>query len=196
MNLQNDFTKMDKFLQEHLKIWDYKILSHFPDNLDETAAQSGALQRKRGIHSVYDLLKLFFSLCMFQPFLPCPGAVCALGISSVSSTALRKRFSKAAPFLHKVLHTMLSSLFSNPASALPHRVKNILLVDASIIRQTGIDQEQERIHLCYSLNQNRIKQIKVTDHHTAESLSHFRNCRKISDADCVGYFFEEVCQKT
>ena len=24
----------------------------------------------------------------------------------------------------------------------------------------------------------------------------FRNCRKISDADCVGYFFEEVCQKT
>ena len=23
-----------------------------------------------------------------------------------------------------------------------------------------------------------------------------RNCRKISDADCVGYFFEEVCQKT
>lgn len=60
MNLQNVFTKMDKFLQEHLKIWDYKIPSHFPDNLDKTAAQSGALQRKRGIHSVYDLLKLFF----------------------------------------------------------------------------------------------------------------------------------------
>ena len=37
---------MDKFLQEHLKIWDYKILPHFPDNLNETAAQSGALQRK------------------------------------------------------------------------------------------------------------------------------------------------------
>ncbi len=35
MNLQNVFTKMDKFLQEHLKIWDYKIPSHFPDNLDK-----------------------------------------------------------------------------------------------------------------------------------------------------------------
>ena len=23
-----------------------------------------------------------------------------------------------------------------------------------------------------------------------------RNCRKISDADCAGYFFEDVCQKT
>lgn len=174
MNLQNNFTKMDKFLQEHLKIWDYKILPHFPDNLDEIAAQAGVLQRKRGIHSVYDLLKLFFLYaCSSLSFRVLAVAACALGISSVSDTALRKRFSKAAPFLHEVLHTMLSSLFSNPASALPHRVKNILLVDASIIRQTGILQEQERIHLCYSLNQNRMKQIKVTDHHTAESLSHF-----------------------
>ena len=174
MNLRNVFTKMDKFLQEHLKIWDYKILPHFPDNLDETAAQSGALQRKRGIHSVYDLLKLFFLYaCSSLSFRVLAVAACTLGISSVSDTALRKRFSKAAPFLHEVLHTMLSSLFSNPASALPHRVKNIFLVDASIIRQTGICQEQERIHLCYSLNQNRMKQIKVTNHHTAESLSYF-----------------------
>ncbi len=29
MNLQNNFTKMDKFLQEHLKIWDYKIRGIF-----------------------------------------------------------------------------------------------------------------------------------------------------------------------
>ncbi len=165
---------MDKFLQEYLKIWDYKILPHFPDNLNETAAQSGALQRKRGIHSVYDLLKLFFLYaCSSFSFRFLAVAACALGISSVSDTALCKRFSKAVPFLHEVLHTMLSSLFSNPASALPHRVKNIFLVDASIIRQTGICQEQERIHLCYSLNQNRMKQIKVTNHHTAESLSYF-----------------------
>lgn len=51
--------------------------------------------------------------------------------------------------------------------------KEVLLVDASIVRQTGIRQNQQRIHLCYSLNQNRVMQIKVTDHHTAEALSHF-----------------------
>ena len=50
MNLQNDFTKTDKFLQEHLNMWNHKILPHFPDNLDETAAHLGALQRKRGFH--------------------------------------------------------------------------------------------------------------------------------------------------
>ncbi len=43
MNLQKDFTKIDKFLQEHLKIWDYKIFPYFLDNLDKTVAQSGAL---------------------------------------------------------------------------------------------------------------------------------------------------------
>ncbi len=80
MNLQNVFTKMDKFLQEHLKIWDYKILPHFLDNLDETAAQSGALQRKRSSHSVYDLLKLFFF--MHVPAFPSVswGSLCAWNI--------------------------------------------------------------------------------------------------------------------
>ena len=80
MNLQNNFTKMDKFLQEHLKVWDYKILPHFPDNLDEIAAQAGVLQRKRGIHSVYDLLKLFFF--MHVPAFPSVswGSLCAWNI--------------------------------------------------------------------------------------------------------------------
>ncbi len=48
MNLQNDCTKMDQLLQEHLNIWDHKILPHFPKNLDETGTRLGALQRKRG----------------------------------------------------------------------------------------------------------------------------------------------------
>lgn len=175
MNLQNNFTKNNKLLQEHLKIWDQNILPYLPDKLDESAVQSGALQRKRGIHSVYDLLKiLFLYACSSLSFRVLAAASCALGISSVSDTALRKRFAKAAPFLHEVLHTMLSRLFSCPKGNLPDGVKDVLLVDASIVRQTGIRQEQERIHLCYSLNQNRMKQIKVTDHHTAESLSHFK----------------------
>lgn len=174
MNLQNDFTKNNKLLQEHLKIWDQKILPFLPDGLEEAAAQSGVLQRKRGIHSVYDLLKIFFLYaCSQLSFRILPAAACALGIASVSDTALRKKFAKSAPFLHEVLHAMLKKWNLSPIENLPDRVKNVLLVDASIVRQTGIDQEQERIHLCYSLNQNRMKQIKVTDHHTAESLSHF-----------------------
>lgn len=49
----------------------------------------------------------------------------------------------------------------------------MLLVDASVIRRDGKQQGQQRIHLCYSLNENRMKQVKVSDQHTTESLVHF-----------------------
>ena len=175
MKLQNNFTKMDGILQKHLNLWDNKIFPHLPQNTDELAAQTDTLQRKRGIRSAWDLLKIFFiyacSDCSFR-ILAC--AAHALGISSVSDTAWRKRFSKSVPFLQEILHIMLSGLFRNIPDSMPAGIKNVLLVDASIVRQTGILQNQERIHLCYSLNRNRVMQIKVTDHHTAEALSHFQ----------------------
>ncbi len=100
-------------------------------------------------------------------------AACALRICTISDTAWRKQFSKAAPFLREILHSLLSALL--PEADLPALagVKNVLLVDASVIRQEGKQQEQQRIHLCYSLNENRMKQVKVSDKHTAESLAHF-----------------------
>ena len=100
-------------------------------------------------------------------------AACTLGISRISDTAWRKQFSKAAPFLHKILHGMLSSLLPAVDASCFAGVKQVLLVDTSVIRQQGKQQEQQRIHLCYSLNENRIKQVKVSDQHTAESLTHF-----------------------
>lgn len=136
--------------------------------------QFGLLQRKRGIHSVYDLLKIFFlSACSPLSFRLLAVAACSLGLASISDTALRKQFSKATSFLHELLRTMLSTLFPKSIGSLPSGIKKVLLVDASIVRQIGKEQKQERIHLCYHLNQNRMEQIKVTTHHIAESLCHF-----------------------
>lgn len=173
MNLQRDSIKASQILQEHLEIWDSKILPYLPEDLDELAGEAGALKRRRGIHSVADLLKiLFLYACSSISFRMLAAAACALGISNVSDTAWRKRFLRAVPFLHEVLHKILEPVFL-PSDAPSAGVKNVLLVDASIVRQQGADQEQQRIHLCYDLNRNRVKQIKVTDHHTAESLTHF-----------------------
>ena len=165
---------MEELLQQHLTLWNTKIFPHLPQNINQLAAQTNALQRKRGVRSAWDLLKIFFIYsCSDFSFRILACAAHALGISNVSDTAWRKRFSKSTQFLQELLHEMLSDLFRHPADNLPAGIKNVLLVDASIVRQTGIRQNQERIHLCYSLNQNRMMQIKVTDHHTAESLSHF-----------------------
>lgn len=57
MNLQNNFNRQNKNLQDVLKKWDEKILPHLPENLEELAFKTGTLQRKRGICSATDLLK-------------------------------------------------------------------------------------------------------------------------------------------
>lgn len=111
MNFQNDFNKLNSSIQENFKNWDNKILPHLPKQLDEMAKRTGSLQRKRGVCSSVDLLKmLFLYACSNCSFRILAVAACALGISSISDTAWRKRFSKAAPFLHEILHSLLSSL--------------------------------------------------------------------------------------
>lgn len=174
MNLQNNSNRQNKNLQEILKKWDEKILPYFPKNLDELALKTNALQRKRGIRSATDLLKiLFIYACQKISFRMLAVAARALGISDISDTSLRKHFSKASCFLHEILHSMLSSFLKEPDRSAYGKIKNVLLVDASVIRQDGKKQEQQRIQTCYSLNKNRICEIKVTGKHTAESLKHF-----------------------
>ena len=174
MNLQNDSTILNDSIQDVFKNWDNKILSHLPSNLDEMAKSTGILLRKRGISCAVDLLRMLFLYASSNfSFRILAVAACTLGISRISDTAWRKQFSKAAPFLHKILHGMLSSLLPAVDASCFAGVKQVLLVDTSVIRQQGKQQEQQRIHLCYSLNENRIKQVKVSDQHTAESLTHF-----------------------
>ena len=60
MNLQNNFNKQNKNLQDVLKRWDEKILPFLPDYLDELARKTGAIQRKRGLGSASGLLKMLF----------------------------------------------------------------------------------------------------------------------------------------
>ena len=174
MNFQNDFNKLNSKIQEVFKNWDNKILPHLPQQMDEMAKRTGALHRKRGVCSCIDLLRmLFLYACSNFSFRILAAAACALGVSTISDTAWRKHFSKAAPFLRELLHSLLSAFLPATDSSAFGGVKNVLLVDASVIRQDGKQQNQQRIHLCYSLNENRMKQVKVSDQHTAESLAHF-----------------------
>ena len=174
MNLQNNFNKLNSKIQEVFENWDNKILPHLPQQMDEMAKRTGALHRKRGVCSSIGLLRiLFLYACSNFSFRILAAAACALGISVISDTAWRKRFSKAAPFLREILHSLLSAFLPAADISAFDGVKNVLPADASVIRQNGKQQHQQRIHLCYSLNENRMKQVKVSDQHTAESLAHF-----------------------
>ena len=172
MNLLSHSTRTMKKLQDISQTWEKEILPHLPQNLELLAKSSGVLQRKRGIFSAIQLLKVFFLYAVSGlSFRMLAAATFGLGISDISDTAWRKKYRKAVPFLQEILQGMLSPLFS-PVPILS-KERQVLLVDGSLIRQQGKQQYQQRIHTCYSLNQNRIQQVRITDYHTAESFCMF-----------------------
>lgn len=172
MNLLSYSTKSNEKLQAISQTLEKEILPHLPQNLELLAQTSGVLQRKRGIFSAIQLLKVFFLYAVSGiSFRMLAVASFGLGLSNISDTAWRKKYRKAVPFLQEILQEMLSSLFSS--SPIPSKERQVLLIDGSLIRQQGKQQYQQRIHTCYSLNQNRIQQVRITNYHTAESFSMF-----------------------
>lgn len=114
MNSQKDSTKYDVNIQEAFHNWNRKILPHLPDYMDEMAYRSGILRRKRGIHSAVNLLKVLFLYASSKfSFRILAASACALAISGISDTAWRKHLVRAVPFLHELLHAMLSSFLKS-----------------------------------------------------------------------------------
>ena len=141
MNLPFYSTKLNKKLQELSQTWEQEILSYLPENLDSIAQNSGIIKRKRGISSAIQLLKILFLYAASDlSFRLLAAAAFGLGISDISDTAWRKKCKKATPFLQDVVQQLLSSLF--PTSYITPKNRQVLLVDASLIRQQGKQQYQ------------------------------------------------------
>lgn len=97
MNLQNDFIKYNNTIQEVFNNWDHKILPHLPQQLDEIAKRTGAMQRKRGVGSAIDLLRMLFLYASPKiSFRILAVAACAFGTASVSDTAWRTLFQSSS----------------------------------------------------------------------------------------------------
>ena len=83
------------------------MLPFLPGCLDGLARKTGAVQRKRGVRSASDLLKmLFLYACSNISFCILATGAYALGISDISDTAWRKHFSKSSSFLYEILASL------------------------------------------------------------------------------------------
>lgn len=172
MNLPTHDTKNTPALQVLFPSLKEKMRSLLPDNLDWFLQQSACVKRFRGISSPMDLLwGTLLSAVSGMSFSLLSTAMAALGIVSISDTAWKKRFSSLSPFLSLLLSNLLSRFL--PVCSEKQSSRPVFLVDASTVRQQGKKQFQQRVHLCYSLNENRMQQLLVTDYHTAEHLEHF-----------------------
>lgn len=173
VNLFSYHTKSTKEFQAFSEKWMQEIAVYFPPHLEQMLKDSGSIQRKRGVKSGLDFLKILLLYAVSGiSFRMLALSAAALSISTISDTAWRKKFLSSLPFLHSLLNNLLQSVFSQSSASKPEN-QTVYLVDASTIRQDGKQQSQYRIHMCYNLNQNTMSQVKLTDNHTAESLKHY-----------------------
>ena len=140
-------------------------------DLEETARQSGALTRHRGVRSARDLLRIVLGYSVCDWSLRLLGVWCVLlGLSTISKTALRQHLRQCRGWLGLLIgYTLKQQRVQFPAAA-PLRVK---VIDASVICQPGSHGTDWRVHLGFDLNRACLDQIELTDGHGGESLARF-----------------------
>jgi len=181
------------------KLYEEKILSKLPENLEETAKKYKAIERKRGIGSAGDLLRILVTYALCNISFPVLSAIAAAtGASGISDTAWRKQMRKSVIWLSFLLQYAIGQIIPLKTISTPDN-RNVYLIDATQMRRRGKDGKNYRVHMCYDLKRGVMNEVKVTDQHTAESFSHFgikENDIYIADA---GYGrmsqYEYVCSK-
>ena len=150
-----------------------KGLARLGDTLDleETARQSGALTRHRGVRSARDLLRIVLGHSVWDWSLRLLGVWCVrLGLSSISKTALRQHLRQCRRWIGVLIGFVLKQHQLQFPAAGPLRVK---VIDASVICQPGSHGTDWRVHLGFDLNRACLDQIELTDGHGGESLARF-----------------------
>lgn len=75
MNLQNNFTKPNKILQEVLEKWDKKYFLFYQKTWMGLQKNRGCTKKERGTSCIRFIKNVIF-ICMFQYFFPCPCCRC------------------------------------------------------------------------------------------------------------------------
>jgi Transposase DDE domain len=147
-----------------------QVLALLPADLEESACQAKALQRRREIRTAADLLRLvwLYSLCDLSLRLTGLWAT-LLGLGCSSHVAIRARLQKARPWVGQLLATaLLGQRLLTPPPAVRLR-----LVDATSLSHPGSPGTDWRVHLGFDLGAWCLDTIEITDVHGAESLTRF-----------------------
>lgn len=149
--------------------WEH-VLRLLPADLEESAHQAQALQRRRKIRSAADLLRVvwLYSLCDLSLRLTGLWAT-LLGLGCSSHVAIRERLQKARLWVGQLLATSLLGrhvLATRPAVRLR-------LGDATSISCPGSLGTDWRVHWGFDLGQLSLDTVEITDVHGAESLTRF-----------------------
>ncbi|CAK0779766.1 transposase [Azospirillaceae bacterium] len=145
-------------------------ISRFID-LDATAASFKALQRRRGVKDASSLLRLGLGYGPCGLSLRQAAAWAEVtGVASLANTSLLDRLRNSSDWFAEIVRSLMSDRIKPTNSYYDGRT--IKLIDGSSISEPGSKGTDWRLHAAYDLGSGQFSHIKVTDQHTAESLTH------------------------
>jgi hypothetical protein len=161
-------------LQEHPLLgahWQKVVDQMGPEEIEQTARQSQAIQRFREIRSASDLLRLILVYALSDWGLRLCGAWAWLaGIGYLSDVAILKRFRKCRRWLGLLVGQWLQRRGLPPTDYPATRIR---IWDATCVSRPGSRQTDWRIHLSFDLGRFCLDGIEVSDARGGETLARF-----------------------
>jgi hypothetical protein len=155
-------------------LWTSEIVPHLPPDLEQQARILGAFQRRRALKSATDLLRALLASVLLATSLQHLAAWAVLtDVADISAPAWHKRLLRSVPFLEWLLAELLAPALP-PLRIFPHAHGNILLVDATRLRQYGGCGDDWRLHTAYNFSAGRLAQVRLTDQSGGEHLGYYR----------------------
>lgn len=154
------------------------LLENFDDfvpslgiDLEKTAKETKAIQRKREIRSAKDLLRLILFYAVSDWSLRLTGAWALLSkIGYLSDVAILKRFRKSRAWLGELIGLIIRRRLSALTSLPGFRMR---VIDATVISKPGSKGIDWRVHLSFDLGNLCLDGIEITDKYGGESLARF-----------------------
>jgi hypothetical protein len=162
----------------------WRCMMHLlPDDLEQSAAQTGALSRKRQVRDAQTLLRLILAYCYLDLSLRDVSAWAEqAGLAQLSDVAILKRLRSSADW---VAHLVGQELANRGLGCVDQEApgaegRRVRVMDASTVvapgsspTTKGHDGRDWRVHLSLSLLPLRVDEVHLTDWTGGESLSRF-----------------------
>ena len=145
------------------------VLRLMPVDLDRSASEHSAIERRREISSGGDLLRLALAYAVCDYSLRETGAWAErIGMASMSDVAVMKRLKGAAPWLGHLVFEWLRTVEGLTCSVprVPVRV-----LDATVICEPGSKGTDWRLHMGIDLAEERISTIELTGAEGGETFA-------------------------
>lgn len=150
--------------------WEQEVLSQLPATTEQQAQTMGAFVRARKLTCVGDLLRGLLAYVLSVSSLRQLGAWAVLiDLANLSHVGWQKRLQHARGWLL----WLLMELLAVPAPAPVGEHKRIILIDGTRLKEPGGCGDDWRVHLGYDLLAGRLLDVRISDRHTAESLTLF-----------------------